>query len=329
MVKLIGMIDSKRGIFMNKIFIEDLSKNYNQEIISSFLVLQKDLRQGAKDWYIRLKLGDKTGSITANIWNNAQSISKSFLEGDVVKIKGFVGKFKDNFQVTVSRIRVMNKDEYDLTNYMISTLKDRDLLATQLFKYIDEIKDTQIKELLKSIFEDKEFFTKFINSPGAKGWHHNFIGGLLEHTISVAKLCKFTSGEYPVNTDILMAGAILHDIGKVFEYNIKTIIDFSDEGRLVGHICLGDRFVSKKVEMINNFSEETLIKIRHLILSHHGEYENASARLPQTIEAMILFFADNLDAQATGISQMMQETINNKSKWTEYCKIHNRYFYLG
>ncbi len=237
--------------------------------------------------------------------------------------------YKENYQLTVNRVRQIKAQEYDLKEFMRSTQKDMDKLSEQLFQFIDEINDSYLKSLLLAIFEDKKFYTEFANSPAAKSWHHNYLGGLLEHTVSVTNICNILSSFYPVDKDILIAGAILHDLGKVFEYSIKTTIDFSDIGRLVGHICLGDRYVCQKAEKIDNFPDDTLMKIRHMILAHQGEYENASARLPQTIEAMILFHVDNLDAQAQGINQLVMAVQNDKAKWTDYNRIHNRYFYLG
>lgn len=314
---------------MDRVKVEDISNFLNTSIISSYLVVQKELRKGVRDFYVRLKLSDNSGAIGSNIWNNAQSISKQFKEGDVIKVKATVGKYRDNFQLTINNLRVMNPDEYDLSEYMTTTPKDRDILAKELFDFIDNITDKKIVELLKAIFEDKEFFSQFLQSPAAKSWHHNYIGGLIEHTMAVTKLCNFASQQYPVNKDLLIGGALLHDIGKVFEYSVKNVIDFSDEGRLIGHICLADRFICRKAEEINDFPKETLMKIRHLVLSHQGEYENATARLPQTIEAFILYFADNMDAQAAGVNQTMLAVMNDKAKWTEYNVIHNRYFYMG
>jgi len=212
--------------------------------------------------------------------------------------------------------------------YIETTSKDITKLSDKLFEYIENIQDVYLKELLLSIFEDKEFFTLFANSPAAKTWHHNYLGGLLEHTISVTTICDFATHLYPLNKDLLITGAILHDIGKVYEYHVKPTIDFSVEGRLVGHIPLGDKVVCEKAAQINNFPKELLIKLRHLILAHHGEYEKASARLPQTLEAIVLHYADNLDAQTVGVQQLIQAVKNPDADWTEYDRLNNRYFYI-
>ncbi len=311
-----------------KIYISDLHSYLNKEIISNFIVTQKELREGTKDVFVRMKLADKTGSISANIWNNARQIGQKFNEGDIIKIKGVVISYKSQIQITVNKVRVLSEEEYDLMEYIETTSKDITKLSDKLFEYIENIQEVYLKELLLSIFEDKEFFTIFATSPAAKTWHHNYLGGLLEHTISVTTICDFVSHLYPLNKDLLITGAILHDIGKVYEYHVKPTIDFSVEGRLVGHIPLGDKVVCERAAKINNFPKELLMKLRHLILAHHGEYEKASARLPQTLEAIVLHYSDNLDAQTVGVQQLIQAVKKPDADWTEYDRLNNRYFYL-
>ncbi|MCD4819556.1 MAG: HD domain-containing protein [Candidatus Cloacimonetes bacterium] len=311
-----------------KIYIKELSKFLNKEVISDFLVVQKELREGAKNFYIRLKLADKTGSMSANVWNQAKMISEMFQEGDVIRIKGIVISYKAQLQLTVNKVRLLQEEEYDLANFMETTSQDMNKLSDCLFGFIDSINDTQIKQLLLNIFEDKEFYAKFGRAPAAKSWHHNYLGGLLEHTVSVATICDFTANMYPVNRDILMAGAIFHDIGKVFEYDVTSKIEFSTIGRLVGHLALSDQFVCEKAALINNFSANNLLKIRHLILAHHGEYEKASVRLPQTIEAILLHYADNMDAQTIGVKQLIEAAQNPDQEWSEFDRLNQRYYYL-
>lgn len=312
-----------------KIFVNDLANFLNREIISYFLVSQKELRQDKNDNnFIRIKLTDKTGSINGNVWNNAKPISEMFKEGDVIKIKAKVTSFNTQLQLSVTKVRCMDEIEYELSDFLETTQKDINSLSEKLFEFIDNIENTYLKQLLLLIFEDKEFYAQFAQAPAAKNWHHNYIGGLLEHTISIAMLCEFASKQYPVNKDLLITGAILHDIGKVYEYNVKMIIDFSVIGRLVGHIPLGDQFICKKVSEINNFPDDLLMKLRHLILSHHGEYEKASARLPQTIEATVLHHADNFDAQTIGVKQLIEANKNPDAKWTEFDKLNQRYYYI-
>ena len=313
---------------IQKINVNELSNFLNKEVISDFLVSQKELREGSRDFFLRLRLTDHTGSIAGNIWNNAKSISDKFKEGDVIRIKGIVISYKAQLQLTVNKVRTLEPAEYDVSDFIETTDKDVTKLSERLFQFIDSVKDKYIKELLLSIFEDKPLFSKFANAPAAKSWHHNYIGGLIEHTISVATICDFASRMYPVNRDILLAGALLHDIGKIYEYDATLKIEFTTIGRLIGHLALSDELLTKKANQINNFPENTLLKIRHLVLSHHGEYEKASVRLPQMIEAIVLHFADNLDAQTVGVKQLVEAAQNPDQEWTEFDRLNNRYYYL-
>ncbi|MCK4695608.1 MAG: HD domain-containing protein [Candidatus Cloacimonetes bacterium] len=312
----------------NKLFVNEIGQYLNKEIMNDFLVSQKELREGTKDFYLRLKLTDKTGSISANVWNNAQTISEKFKEGDIIRIKGIVISYKSQIQITVNKVRVLNEDEYDLSEFIATSSKDINKLSDKLFQYIENIKDVHLKKLLLEIFEDKDFFKLFLKSPAAKTWHHNFIGGLIEHTISVVSICDFVSFLYPVDKDLLISSALLHDIGKVYEYNVKSTIDFTPMGRLIGHISLGDQIIYEKAAKINNFPKNTLMKLRHLILAHHGEYEKASVRLPQMLEAIVLHHADNLDAQTVGVKQIIESVQNDKAEWSEYDVLNNRYYYI-
>jgi 3'-5' exoribonuclease len=315
--------------FMNKkIFVKELKEHLNKEFISNFLVSQKELREGAKDFYIRLKLNDSTGSVPGNVWNNAKVIAEKFKVGDVIQVKGVVISYKAQLQVTVNKISKVPEEEYNLSDYLETTSKDVNKLSEKLFNYVEGIGNSYLKQLLSKIFDDKEFFTKFAQAPAAKTWHHNYIGGLLEHSVAVASICEFSTHLYKVDKDLLITGALLHDIGKVLEYNIKPTIEFTAEGRLVGHIPLGDHILCAKAAEIDNFPPDLLFKLRHLILSHHGEYEKASARLPQTLEAVVLHHADNFDAQTVGVAQLVESVQNDEAKWTEYDKLNNRYYYI-
>lgn len=308
--------------------INQLSNSLNQEIVSDFLVSQKELREGTKSNYLRLTLADKTGSMVGNVWSNADTFSEKFKEGDVVRIKAIVISYKGKYQLNINVIKPLFPEEYNLADFIASTDKDINKLSDKLFLFIDSIKNNYLKEMLLNIFEDKEFYSKFAQAPAAKSWHHNYVGGLLEHTISVATICDFSSHHYPVDRDLLLIGAILHDIGKVREYSLKSSIDFTAEGRLVGHIPLGDQLVCEQAAKINNFPQGLLMKLRHLILAHHGEYEFASARLPQTIEAVLLHQADNLDAQTIGVKQLIEAQQNPEAEWTDFDRLNNRFYFM-
>lgn len=312
---------------MERIEIRELHQFTGKELTSFFLVAEKELREGKQDFFLRLKLQDKSGSCNGNVWNNAQKEAENFEEGDIVKVKAIVINYKGQLQLNIQKVRLADKSEYSLEDYLARSASDPIQMAEQFFAYLDAISDIHIKQLLKSIFDDREFFAKFSFAPAAKSWHHNYIHGLLEHTLSVCRICDYMGKHYNVNADLLMAGAMLHDVAKVFEYEQKPAIEFTVLGRLVGHLSLGDQLVCSKAAQINNFPSETLMLVRHLILAHHGEYEKASVRLPQTLEAVVLHHADNLDAQTIGVQQMV-EAAPDAAEWSEFDKLNNRYYYL-
>jgi 3'-5' exoribonuclease len=312
-----------------KIFRQDLGEYLNQEIETCFLVTEKELRESRNGSFLRLRLSDKTGNVLANIWNNAVTIAGKFDSGDIINIKGTVISYKDQLQITVQKVRKVQDWEIELTDYILATSKDINKMTERLFILIDAVQNEYLKQLLLAVFEDKEFLAKFAQAPAAKSWHHNYLGGLLEHTVAVANLCEFSAHYYPVDKDLLISGAILHDVGKVEEYTPAPAINFTDSGRLIGHIIIADQTVTTKAAQINNFPPELLMKLRHMILAHHGEYEKGSARLPQLLEAVILHHCDNLDAQATGVSQVVENSSSTDSSWSEFDRLNNKYYYIG
>ncbi len=311
---------------MDRIEVKELAQFVGREITGFYLAAEKELREGKAGHYLRIRIQDKSGSCNANIWNNAQKENEVFEEGDVVKIAAMVTSYKGQTQLSINKIRLADKSEYNIEDYLAKSSRDPNQMAEEFFRYLDSVREPHLKQLLHSIFDDREFFAKFSMAPAAKSWHHNYIHGLLEHTVAVARICEYCARYYSVNSDLLMTGALLHDFGKVWEYQQIPSIEFTALGRLVGHLTLADQAVCAKAAQINNFPSELLMLVRHMILAHHGEYEKASVRLPQTLEALVLHLADNLDAQSTGVQQLL-EMAPADAEWSEYDKLNNRYYY--
>ncbi|HNU54008.1 MAG TPA: HD domain-containing protein [Candidatus Syntrophosphaera sp.] len=307
--------------------ISELKEYLGKEIQGFYLVAEKELRDGRNDQYLRLRLQDRSGTIAGNVWKDAKNISESFSAGDVVHVKALVNSYKEQIQLNVSQIRFADYSEYRLEDFVTRSKKDPDTLAEQFFAFVDKVENIWLHKLLQAVFGDKEIFSRFLEAPAAKSWHHNYMHGLIEHTVSVATLCDFVSVMYPVNRDLLLTGALLHDFGKIFEYNTMPAIDFTEVGRLIGHLSLSDQYICEQARMIAGFPDEILLNLRHMILAHHGEYEKASVRLPQTIEALVLHLCDNLDAQSVGVAQMLEAAPEN-AVWSEYDKLNNRYYHL-
>ncbi len=312
---------------MEHINVSDLKEHLGKEVTGFYLVAEKELRDGKNDQFLRLRLQDRTGSLNAYVWKDAKKLADGFSEGDVIKVKALVNNYKEQTQLNVAQLRFADHSEYNIEEFVVTSKKSPELLAEQLFGFVDSLENSFLKLLARNIFDDKDLFARFADAPAAKSWHHNYMHGLLEHTVSVTTICDFVAVMYPVNRDLLICGALLHDFGKIFEYSSKPAIDFTEIGRLVGHLSLCDQFICEQARRIPGFPEPVLLNLRHLILAHHGEYENASVRLPQTLEALVLHLCDNLDAQSVGVAQLLAAAPDN-AVWSEYDKLNNRYYHL-
>lgn len=314
---------------MKKYFVENLGEHIGEEITDFFAISEKSLRKTrAGKSYLRIICLDKTGQIVGNVWEKANKFSKEFTISDIVKIRANVDLFDNHLQLNIINIRKAKEEEYEISDFSPTTTKDINKLTEQLFGFIDSIQNPHLNELLHLFFDDKEFLKKYVSAPAAKSWHHNRVGGLLHHTITVTQICNSASNFYAdIDRDLLVCGAILHDIGKVNEYNLKPFIDFSDEGKLVGHIVIGDKMVVDKCEQIDNFPKLFLNKIRHLLLSHHGEREKGAVCLPKTREAILLHYADNMDAHLMGVQDLIDRAKEQKRDWTEFNNLTKREYY--
>ena len=314
---------------MKKIFIQDFSSLEGSEITDYFAISEKSVRKSrAGKFFIRVMCVDRTGQVTGFIWDNVPKFQNAFSVGDIVKIKALVTTFENNVQLSISNIRKAEENEYQISDFAPTTTKDTNKLIEKLFGFIDSVKNEYLSKLLHLFFDDKELLEKFSKSPAAKNWHHNVVGGLLHHSVTVTSICDAVSTLYDgIDRDLLVTCAILHDVGKIKEYTLAPFIDFTDEGRLVGHVVIGNKMVVDKCEEINNFPQNLLMKIQHLLLSHHGEREHGAAVPPKTKEALILHYADNLDAQVTGAAELIEKAADENSTWTDYHYLTNREYY--
>ncbi len=310
---------------MEHIYISDLHQHENKEINGFYLAGEKELREGKGGQYLRLRLIDRSGQIAGNVWKDAAKYAVHFKAGDIIHLKATVVNFKGQIQLSVTDLRFADKSEYDMAQFRARSKFEPEFLAERFWGFVDGVTDEYLNKLLHLIFEDKAFFAKYLDAPAAKGWHHNYMHGLIEHSVAVAALCEFCSTQYPVSYDLLITGALLHDVAKVWEYSGQGVYDFTDVGRLIGHLSMSDQLVYTTANSIPGFPEDLLLNLRHLILSHHGEYEKASVRLPQTLEAIVLHFCDNLDAQSAGVAQLVTAAPPD-AVWSEFDKLNNRYY---
>ena len=272
--------------------------------------------------YYSLLLQDKTGTLDAKVWDLSAGIDH-FESMEYIHIDGQVTCFQGSLQLNVKRVRRSQEGEYDPADFMPVTEKNIDQMYSELLGFIDSLKNPYIKKLAESFFkEDKQFADRFKKHSAAKSVHHGFVGGLLEHTVSVVKLCDYMANEYAyLNRDILLVSAMFHDIGKVIELSSFPENDYTDEGQLLGHIIIGSQQVMARIQTIDQFPKNLANEIIHCILAHHGELEYGSPKKPATAEALALSYADNTDAKL----QTMKEALaagDDKQDWVGY----NRFF---
>lgn len=263
--------------------------------------------------YENVVMQDKTGSIDCKIWDPGSFGIGEFDPLDYVEVTGRVSVYNGNLQFTIERARKCDEGEYDPRDYMPSTKKDVEQMYQELTQIIGTLKNTYLKKLAESYFvEDADFIKSFKMKSAAKSIHHGFMGGLLEHTLSVTKLCGMFAAHYPIlNRDLLLTAAMFHDIGKVWELSSFPANDYTDEGQLLGHIVIGTEMVHERVKEISGFPAKLEAELKHCILAHHGELEYGSPKKPALVEAIALSYADVLDARMQTCTELFESTENN------------------
>ncbi len=311
---------------MKKIFVKGLETG--KSIEGQFIVVEKT-KEKAKTGrvYITVKLADKTGRVSGKIWDNAESNYVLFDKGDVVFVKGATSTYKGVLEIHINSIKKCRENEFDAEDFLPVTNKDRKVMLDKLVKMINSVNNSYLKSLLENIFSDEHIKKGMINAPASVSIHHAYIGGLLEHTLNVARICDDISELYPeIDRDLVVSGALLHDIGKIEEYTFTGIIQQTNKGKLVGHIALGAMLVQERIEKISDFPEELALSLIHLIISHHGEYEFGSPKLPQTVEAATLAYADLLDSKVKSFIEFADDSTDG---WSKYISFLGRRIYTG
>jgi 3'-5' exoribonuclease len=304
-------------------YIEELKED--ERIVEHYYCKQKhSLKSRAGKSYLSLKLQDKTGTIEAKVWELNKDI-QNFEENDYIKVDGTVLMYQNDLQLKVSKIRKCSSGEYEPSDYIRTTEKDVNYLINEIENYIDSLDNVFIKKLLQNIIINNEEINKaFITHSAAKTMHHGYMGGLIEHTLSLVQICDFMSGRYKnVNRDILIATAMLHDIGKIYELSAFPVNDYTDDGQLLGHIVMGTELITLEASKIEGFPHKLQSLIKHGVLSHHGEYEYGSPKKPKTIEALILHCADNMDSKINMFEEFLANN-NTKGHWAGYHKMLTR-----
>ncbi len=305
------------------------------ESFTGYLIIRKTELKSKKDGspYLVLGLGDSTGRISATLWDDAQKKVMELKPGFIVKVQGKIITFNDTLQLSIDRIRPANESEnIDIKTFLPKTSADLNKLKNQFYDLVESIKNKDLKRLLKDVFDTRNF-EAFCEAPGGKLWHHACLGGLLEHTMAIAAVCETMAEQYPdMNRDLLIAGALLHDIGKLDEYTYKNgYIDFTDEGRLLGHISIGAQRLRSCIDRLNQespFPDELRDLVLHMILSHQGKLEHGSPVLPATMEAMVLYYADEMDSKANALQHIIEKNMQPDAKWSPFVPLLERFIYL-
>lgn len=260
--------------------------------------------------YDNVILQDKTGTIDAKIWDPNSAGICEFDALDYVEVYGEVNSFQGALQVNVKRVRKCQEGEFNPADYLPVSSKNIELMYTELLEYISGVKNKYLRALLEEMLvKDENLVTALKKSSAAKSVHHGFVGGLLEHTLSVVKLCDYYCTAYPIlNRDLLLAAAMCHDIGKTRELSLFPANDYTDEGQFLGHIIIGTEMVGEVIRKIPGFPDLLASQLKHCILAHHGEYEYGSPKKPAIVEAVALNFADNTDAKMQTFTELLQGT---------------------
>jgi len=315
-------------------FVSQLA--HNEQVNQVFLASDKQLRPNRNgNLYLQLSLSDRSGAIATRLWNASENDYRAFENGDYVMVDGATQLFQGNMQLIANAIRRARTDEVDETDFLMLRTDEIDRMATRLAEILRSIKTPELRNLAECFLMDTEFMAKFTAAPAGMKNHHAYKGGLLEHVVGLMELVLVVAPRYPqLDQDKLLVGAFLHDAAKTDELSYDRDIAYTDEGQLLGHMVLAMTMIDEKVHDAERLSGEPLPKsliteIKHMVISHHGEYEFGSAKLPMTLEAVALHHLDNLDAKMASFTQLINDCPNVESNWTQYHANLGRKLYKG
>lgn len=302
---------------MKPVFVADLRPD--QAFTSYFLVCEKETRVTREGKpYLRMELGDATGTVEARMWDGLESSAATFERDDFVKVQAHAESYRNKLQVSVEKIRRADEREIDLADFFPHTAEDVEQLYNRLCGYAAAVGNPWLGKLLESVLRDPELAPRLKRAPAAKVMHHAYLGGLLEHMVSLCGLCRVVAGHYPeADLDLLMTGAVLHDIGKVQELSYDRSFGYTDEGQLLGHIEIEYGWVARKIDAIEGFPSELETLVLHMILSHHGQYAFGSPKLPMFREALMLHYLDDLDSKMAAVRAALSSG-RGEGNWTAW-----------
>ncbi len=284
---------------MKDFFVADAPQHQGQDVQACFAVISKQSRE-KKDGgvYLALVLGDRTGRMEARIWDNCDVHARRFESGDIVAVRGSVETFGGKQQLKINEIAKAKPGSFQLEDFLRTTTRNIPAMWEELRNVVASFTDADLQRLVFAFLDDPEIAQRYQAAPAAKMMHHAWVGGLLEHVVDLCKFCNLAAEHFPlIHRDLLLTGAILHDIGKIYELSWGTSFEYTLEGQMIGHISIGTRLLNEKVSTLPGFPERVRILVEHIILSHHGTHEFGSPKLPMIPEAVLLHYLDDAEAK--------------------------------
>ena len=305
---------------MKDFYICDCARHENKVVTSTFVVVAKQIKpKKTGEPYLALTLGDRSGQVEAKMWDNVEEVLEAFEQDDFVKAKGLVNKYKQRFQFTIHKVRKLGESEIEFADYLPKTTKDINQLWQTLSGFVASFQNQHLKALVQAFMADPEIATAYRNAPAAKTLHHAYIGGLLDHVVSLYRCCDLVCQNYPqIHRDLLLTGAFLHDIGKIHELTYKRSFSYTTKGQLLGHMVIELEMLQAKLAGLPGFPGELKTMLEHLIISHHGQYEFGSPKLPMFPEALVLHYLDDLDSKMEAMRAQFEREAMLDGPWTSY-----------
>jgi 3'-5' exoribonuclease len=303
---------------MKKPYLNEIEPN--KPAVATFVVHAKEVRQKKTgEPYLSLLLGDRTGDIEAKMWDNVAEVMETFDRDDFVRVKGLIQIYNNRPQFTIHKMQRVDASEIDPTDFFPSSQRDPEEMFAELRELLGKIRNPDLKALADLFLDDPEIASRFKRAPAAKYIHHAYLGGLLEHVLSLVKLSHAVAGHYPaVDLDLLVIGALLHDIGKIYELSYERSFAYTTEGQLLGHIAIGLRMLDQKLAQLPGFPPRLRTLIEHMILSHHGQLEFGSPKVPLFPEALLLHYLDDLDSKMECMRALIENDRQAEGHWTSY-----------
>jgi 3'-5' exoribonuclease len=316
----------------DKQFVRDLRDK--QTVNTLFLAKDKAVLVGKNGkTYVSLSLTDASGAVDARVWDNVEAVGNAFESGDIVRVKGVVQLFQNRRQIVVHKLEKADASEVRLADFLSASRRDPQEMLAQLVSVAESMSDTRIRQLTLDCLNDPEVRPRLLTAPAAKSIHHAYVGGLLEHVLSICGVMKalaahYSTGGVSLNLDYLLFGAIFHDLGKIWELEVDGGIAYTDKGKLLGHMVLSVELIERKASRILGFPDETKDLLKHIVLSHHGKLEYGSPKTPMFLEAFVVAAIDDLDSKIACIDQFIRSESASGERWSRYNTLFERHFFL-